>query len=104
MILRKYTPVEFTIIKSRAMTLSRSPQCRAVMDEKSSPLFPVGGGGGVCAEVTNDWCIISTFSFYNCIIFSGPNTFNENETIAKYEIMDGAPVRGKTTINPYSCL
>lgn len=25
---------------------------------------------------------------------SGPNTFNENETIAKYEIMDGAPVRG----------
>ena len=28
------------------------------------------------------------------IVFSGPNTFNENETIAKYEIMDGAPVRG----------
>merc|ERR1712142_442698 len=27
---------------------------------------------------------------------SGPNTFNENETIAKYEIMDGAPVRGET--------
>lgn len=27
----------------------------------------------------------------------GPNTFNENETIAKYEIMDGAPVRGKGT-------
>ena len=25
----KYTPVEFTVIKSRAMTLSRSPQCRA---------------------------------------------------------------------------
>lgn len=25
---------------------------------------------------------------------SGPNTFNDNETIAKYEIMDGAPVRG----------
>ena len=24
----------------------------------------------------------------------GPNTYNENETIAKYEIMDGAPVRG----------
>ena len=45
-ILRKYTPVEFTIIKSRAMTHSRSPQCRAVMDEKSSPLFPVGGEGG----------------------------------------------------------
>ena len=49
--LRKYTPVEFTIIKSRAMTLSRFPQCRAfsraVMDEKSlSPLFPVGGRGG----------------------------------------------------------
>ena len=44
---RKYTPVKFTLIKSRAMTLSRSPQCRAfsraLMDEKSlSPLFPVG--------------------------------------------------------------
>lgn len=25
---------------------------------------------------------------------SGPNTFTENATIAKYEIMDGAPVRG----------
>ena len=42
------------------MTLSRCPQyrafSRAVMDEKSSsPLFPVGGGGG--AGVTNDWCI-----------------------------------------------
>lgn len=26
---------------------------------------------------------------------TGPNISNENETIAKYEIMDGAPVRGK---------
>lgn len=25
---------------------------------------------------------------------SGPNIFNESATIAKYEIMDGAPVRG----------
>lgn len=24
----------------------------------------------------------------------GPNSYNESETIAKYEIMDGAPVRG----------
>ena len=60
MILRKYTPIEFTIIKSEAMTLSRSPQCqafsRAVMDEKSlSPLFPVEGGAAVD---TNGWCII----------------------------------------------
>ena len=55
-VLRKYTPVKFTLIKSRAMTLSRSPQCRAFMDEKSSsPLFPVGGG----AVATNDWCIIT---------------------------------------------
>ena len=66
-ILLKYTPVKFTLIKSRAMTLSRSPQCRAfsraVMDEKSfSPLFPVGGGGGGGggAVVTNDWCITAT--------------------------------------------
>ncbi|XP_037051210.1 vacuolar protein sorting-associated protein 26B-like [Bradysia coprophila] len=27
---------------------------------------------------------------------SGPNTFTENETIAKYEIMDGAPVKGES--------
>ena len=26
---------------------------------------------------------------------SGPNTYNESETLAKYEVMDGAPVRGK---------
>lgn len=26
---------------------------------------------------------------------SGPNVYHENETIAKYEIMDGAPVRGE---------
>ena len=43
--------MEVTLIKSRAMTLSRSPQCRdfsrAVMDVKSlSPLFPVGGRVG----------------------------------------------------------
>jgi vacuolar protein sorting-associated protein 26 len=25
---------------------------------------------------------------------NGPNIYAENETIAKYEIMDGAPVRG----------
>ncbi|XP_005183903.2 vacuolar protein sorting-associated protein 26B-like [Musca domestica] len=27
---------------------------------------------------------------------SGPNTFTENETIAKFEIMDGAPVKGES--------
>lgn len=27
---------------------------------------------------------------------SGPNTYNESDTIAKYEIMDGAPVRGES--------
>lgn len=26
---------------------------------------------------------------------SGPNVYHENETVAKYEIMDGAPVRGE---------
>lgn len=26
---------------------------------------------------------------------NSPNVFNESETIAKYEIMDGAPVRGR---------
>ena len=48
--------MEFTLLKRRDMTLSRSPQCRAfsraVTDEKSlSLLFPVvcvcGGGGEV---------------------------------------------------------
>lgn len=29
-----------------------------------------------------------------CVV--GPNTFTENETIAKYEIMDGAPVKGES--------
>ena len=57
--------MEFTIIKSRAMTLNRSPQCRAfsraVMDEKSlSLLFPVGVG----AVVTNDYCIISDSTIF----------------------------------------
>lgn len=32
-------------------------------------------------------------NIFDCL---GPNTFNENETIAKYEIMDGAPVRGES--------
>lgn len=26
---------------------------------------------------------------------SGPSLYNENETLLKYEIMEGAPVRGK---------
>ena len=42
-ILCKYTPIEFTIINSGAMTLSRSPQCRAfsraVIDEKWLPRY-----------------------------------------------------------------
>ena len=51
MISHKYTPVKFTITKSRALTPCRSPQCRAfstaVMDEKwFSPLFPIDGGVG----------------------------------------------------------
>ena len=69
-ILRKYTPMDFTLLKSRAMTLSRSPQCRAfsraVMDEKS-PLFPVGvwvgGAGGAVAR--NDWCITCKYEDFN---------------------------------------
>lgn len=27
--------------------------------------------------------------------FTAPNMYNENDTVAKYEIMDGAPVRGE---------
>ena len=75
-ILRRYTPVEFTIIKSRAMTLSRSLQCRAfsrsLIDEKSlSPLFPVGGrargggGSGYKWLVHNDMKESHIYSFRN---------------------------------------
>ena len=59
-IMQIYT-VEFTIIKSRAMTLSRSPQyrafSRALMDETSSlsPRFPVRGGGGRVAGGGGQW-------------------------------------------------
>ena len=64
-ILRKCTPMDFTLLKSRARTLSRSPQCRdfsrAFMDEKS-PLFPVGVGG---AMVRNDWCITCKYEDFN---------------------------------------
>jgi len=35
------------------------------------------------------WCVVA--------VAAGQNVFNENETIAKYEIMDGAPVRGTYT-------
>ena len=55
--------VTTVIIKSGAMTLSRSPQCRAfyraLMDEKLlSPLFPIGGveGGGQCLQMTVAQC------------------------------------------------
>ena len=43
---------------------------------------------------------------------TGPNTYTDNSNIAKYEIMDGAPVRGKRNgfhgekikcLNPISC-
>jgi vacuolar protein sorting-associated protein 26 len=33
---------------------------------------------------------------------SGPNLYNENETVTKFEIMDGAPVRGKEIHLPLS--
>ena len=84
----KIYPTEFTITKSGAMTLSRSPRCRAVMtDEKSSsPLFPIGaGGGGWQRAVTNDWvhklinfCKIwfsnANFSFFYKGTFAVPYT------------------------------
>jgi vacuolar protein sorting-associated protein 26 len=31
---------------------------------------------------------------------SGPNTYVETETLAKFELMDGAPVRGIAHISP----
>ena len=44
-ILRKYTPVEFSIIKSRAMTLSRFPQCKAFSRAVKDENFPHRCGG-----------------------------------------------------------
>jgi vacuolar protein sorting-associated protein 26 len=35
-----------------------------------------------------------------CRPASGPNLYNESETITKYEIMDGAPVRGTSSSTP----
>lgn len=32
---------------------------------------------------------------------SGPNTYVETETLAKFELMDGAPVRGITARNAF---
>lgn len=29
-----------------------------------------------------------------CGYLAAPNTYNESETVSKFEIMDGAPVRG----------
>ena len=43
----KYTTVEFTIIKSRAMPLSRFPECRA-FSRAVSPKVGWGGGRGQC--------------------------------------------------------
>lgn len=31
---------------------------------------------------------------------TGPSVYHENDTIAKYEIMDGAPVRGEQRVSP----
>lgn len=35
---------------------------------------------------------------------TGPNVYHENDTIAKYEIMDGAPVRGEKADEPFRIL
>lgn len=34
---------------------------------------------------------------------SPPNQYNESETITKFEIMDGAPVRGAPQSPPFIC-
>lgn len=33
---------------------------------------------------------------------SGPNTYVETETLAKFELMDGTPARGKESYIPFS--
>lgn len=46
-------------------------------------------------------CIIQHYENHkSCDIFlKGPSTTTETETVAKYEIMDGAPVKGKLDLN-----
>ena len=39
------------------------------------------------------------FALYNFCPITGSNAYNESENISKYEIMDGAPVRGMSNIN-----
>ena len=88
-VLCKYTPCEIYSYKEQGydsyMTLSRSPQCRAlsraVMNEKSSsPLFPVGGwGGGGGAVVTNDWCINNTTSLPHPVSQRTETDWNEQK-------------------------
>ena len=39
---------------------------------------------------------LSLRGLYLDLFFLAPNQYTENETIAKYEIMDGAPVRGES--------
>lgn len=41
------------------------------------------------------WAVASFTQIIYYIYSTAPNMYNENDTVAKYEIMDGAPVRGK---------
>lgn len=67
--------------------------CTDFEDSFSTVLFTVAY---LVAFRTQFWCI------HVCMCWqwmrAGQNVFNENETIAKYEIMDGAPVRGMYSI------
>ena len=54
------------------MTLSRSPQCRVVMDEKS-PLFPVGGGGGQWLQMTGALICSFLTQNQNCLLVTLQN-------------------------------
>ena len=64
-----------------------------------TPTFVVGGGPQVRIKIKHmEIAIIKRES-----TGSGANTYNENETVAKFEIMDGAPVRG-TPAAEYACL
>lgn len=40
--------------------------------------------------------LVSVVLLTLCHTFVGPNTLSDNETITKYEIMDGLPVRGES--------
>lgn len=68
-------------------------------------LFGICFANNLCAHKSIDiptYCLLYLIQFCIFILFDllcklkGPSTTTETETVAKYEIMDGAPVKGES--------